>query len=60
MCKRLFCKHKTMTCITNIYGDCINYYGCRSIWECKRCGKRFRSDKLEPSCEVINFKLGKE
>ena len=53
--KRLFCKHKEKFCVTNIHGDWIIYLGCRSVWECKRCGKRFFSGKLDPSCDVVNF-----
>lgn len=57
MFKKLFCKHKEKFCVTNIHGDMINWIGCRSVWECKRCGKRFHSGKLEPSCSIVNFKL---
>lgn len=30
----------------NIYGDEINYAGCRSIWKCKFCSKIKLSDEL--------------
>ena len=54
--KRLFCKHKEKICVTNIYGDFINYLNCRSVWECKNCGKRFRSGQLNKDCEYVNFR----
>lgn len=57
--KRLFCKHNEKVCITNIYGDLINDWNCRSVWECKKCGKMFRSDELEESCDVVNFVMKK-
>lgn len=59
MFKKLFCKHKEKFCVTNIHGDFINYLACRSVWECKECGKRFFSNKLEPSCDVVNFTIKK-
>lgn len=55
--KRLFCKHKEKVCITNIYGAVILDYNCRSIWKCKNCGKMFKSDELEESCDVVNFDM---
>ena len=55
--KQLFCRHKNKICITNIYGDCINIFGCRSIWKCVKCNKRFRSDKLNEDCKIINFTI---
>ena len=57
MWKKLFCRHEHKTCITNIYGDMINDLMCRSVWKCERCDKSFFSDKVEPSCEVVNFTL---
>ena len=53
---RLFCKHKEKFCVTNIYGDWINSLNCRSVWECKKCGKRFRMSQLCSDCEYVNFK----
>ena len=57
MFKKLFCKHKKKTCITNIYGDIRNHTDCCSVWKCERCNKIFLSDELEPSCKVVNFTL---
>ena len=54
--KRLFCKHEEKFCVTNIHGDMINHLNCRSIWECKKCGKRFKSNKLDTDCKYVNFK----
>lgn len=53
--KRLKCKHNNLTTITNIYGDAINYYNCRSIKLCKDCGKLIRSNELDDKCNVVNF-----
>lgn len=43
MFKRLFCKHKNMTFVRNIYGDEINRISLkhiyRSEWRCNDCGK---------------------
>ena len=55
--KRLFCKHKSKKCITNIYGDMINDLNCRSVWECEKCGKLFFSSELNQNCKVINFNI---
>jgi ribosomal protein L37AE/L43A len=54
--KRLFCKHEEKFCVTNIHGDMINHLNCRSIWECKKCGKQFKSNKLDTDCKYVNFK----
>lgn len=54
--KRLFCKHKEKTCITNIHGDWINIYNCRSIWKCKKCKKLIKSNELVKDCKFVNFK----
>ncbi len=54
--KRLFCKHEEKFCVTNIHGDMINHLNCRSIWECKKCGKRFKNNKLDIDCKYVNFK----
>ena len=54
--KRLFCKHEEKFCVTTIHGDVINHLNCRSIWECKNCGKQFNSNKLVPDCKYVNFK----
>lgn len=39
--KRLTCTHEDLYTITNVYGDPINFYDCRSIKQCKNCGKFF-------------------
>ena len=39
--KRLTCTHEDLYTITNVYGDPINMYDCRSIKQCKNCGKIF-------------------
>lgn len=54
--KRLRCKHEDKKCITNIHGDLRNIYKCCSIWECENCGKWFRVDKVEPTCNYSNFR----
>lgn len=39
----MFCKHKNLKFIRNIYGDEINYISLkmiyRSEWKCKDCGR---------------------
>jgi len=36
--KWLFCRHKKLTFVRNIYGDEINAAGgCRSWWKCDNC-----------------------
>lgn len=43
----LFCSHKQLEFVENIYGDQINiHHGKRSIWKCKRCGKLINKDEL--------------
>lgn len=51
--KRLFCKHKYET-ITNIHGDWINIYGCRSMKKCVYCGKVIKSEILDKNCNKVN------
>lgn len=55
MFRRLFCRHKRISCISNFYGDAINDMNCRSLWECDRCKKLFMSDNLCSDCKYINF-----
>lgn len=60
MFKKLFCKHKNIRCLTNLYGDFINCHStaskiCRSVWLCKDCGKVIKKERLEPSCKTVNF-----
>lgn len=55
--RRLFCKHHNQKCITNIYGDLINDYDCRSIWKCLNCGQLIKSDELCKDCKTINFTM---
>ena len=57
--KRPLCKHEEQYCVTNIYGDMINSLDCRSVWECQKCGKRFRKDILDPNCTIVNFHIDK-
>lgn len=54
--KKLFCVHSEKECITNLHGDYINHYNCRSIYRCNKCGKQFKSMQLNSSCEYVNFK----
>jgi hypothetical protein len=35
----LFCTHKLLFFWRNIYGDEINTWDARSVWECFYCGK---------------------
>lgn len=50
--KSLFCKHKYIVFVRNIYGDEIDKislkYIFRSKWRCKCCGKIVYKDKLYP------------
>ena len=55
--KQIFCRHKEITCITNLHGDLINIYECRSLWECKRCKKVIKSKELNKQCKYVNFHL---
>lgn len=57
--KRLRCKHVNKKCLTNIYGDIINDFNCRSIYVCKDCGKYIPSNKLDKNCKIINFYIEK-
>lgn len=57
MFKKLFCKHKRIHCVTNIYGDMRNDFNACSIWVCDKCGKNFLSDDLSQNCELVNFTL---
>jgi len=43
--KRLACNHK-YEFKENVGGDMINYLNCRSIFECKYCGKIKYCDNL--------------
>lgn len=54
MCKR--CKHKNQRCITNIYGDAINEFNCRSVWVCLDCGSWIYKDELDANCKCVNFR----
>lgn len=57
--KRLLCRHEHKTCVTNFYGDMINRISLRKVyrsaWRCEDCGKIIYSEKLEPSCKVVNW-----
>ena len=55
--RQVFCKHKKKVCVSNIHRDLINDIYCYSVWKCERCGKIFLKDELEPTCNVVNFKL---
>ena len=44
MFKELFCRHKDLEFLGNVYGDLIDVVSTlkhinRSAWRCKRCGK---------------------
>ena len=59
--KKLFCKHKNQTCVTNLYGDLIYVYStrktiARSIWKCEDCNKEIIKSTLEFSCNISNFR----
>lgn len=43
---KLFCKHKNITFLRNVYGDEINYINARSIWVCKDCNRTIRKNEL--------------
>lgn len=58
--KRIKCKHNNIQTITNLYGDAIIYYNCRSIKICKDCGKIIKSETLDKNCNVINFEPKEE
>lgn len=52
--KRLTCTHEDLYTITNVYGDPINFYDCRSIKQCKNCGKFFYHQFLDRECDRSN------
>ena len=52
--KRLICTHEDLYTITNVYGDPINFYDCRSIKQCKNCGKFFYHQFLDRECDRAN------
>lgn len=59
--KQLFCRHKELHCLTNIYGDYINIISTRSkiyrsIRQCTKCGKIIYSEKLDKTCKIVNWK----
>jgi predicted RNA-binding protein YlxR (DUF448 family) len=60
--KQRHCKHEHVRCITNFYGDMINYMSThhhgivRSVYICKDCDKILYSSKLNKSCHYSNFK----
>lgn len=47
------CKHENIQTITNIYGDPINMFGCRSLSNCIDCGKIFKGG-LDLNCKKGN------
>ena len=51
--RRLFCRHRDLVFVRNIYGDEIVHSGRfkRSWWQCQRCGARKSKPELhkEPS-----------
>lgn len=53
MLKKLFCRHKNIEFLGNIYGDLINTVSSfnrtnRSAWICKDCGKIIFSEEFGP------------
>ena len=51
--KRLFCKHKNLEFLGNVYGDLIHTVSTwrrinRSAWLCKDCGKIIFSEDFGP------------
>lgn len=57
MFRKLFCKHKRIHCITNLFGDMRNDFNCCSVWACDKCGKMFLSDDFSQNCDLINFTI---
>lgn len=55
--KRLFCSHR-IKFLRDIYGDSINHYDARSIYECEKCGKIFKSNELGNEAKI--FKLERD
>lgn len=56
------CDNHEYETITNLYGDCINFYShgkktVRSIRKCKHCGKTMYSQYIDPECDIVNFNL---
>ena len=49
--KRLFCRHYKVEFVSNVYGDQINYFNCRSFWKCVKCGEYVKSQQLHISGE---------
>jgi ribosomal protein L37AE/L43A len=46
--KQLFCNHH-WEWKHNVYGDAINYFNCRSIWKCDKCGVYGTGKSLMPN-----------
>ena len=57
--KAIFCRHKELHFIGNIYGDLINECGGnRSAWKCKKCGWLvFKPDLVENTAKSFNVYL---
>ena len=53
--KRLFCRHKHTKTITNISGDYLYFYKCRSIKLCPECGKIIKDQNPDRNCKICNF-----
>lgn len=52
--QRIRCKHDNLYTVTNVYGDSINMYDCRSIRQCKNCGKKIFHNSLDTKCNRVN------
>lgn len=44
--QRLTCKHPAYFFVCNIYGDAINFYHARSVWDCPLCEKQILHYRL--------------
>lgn len=53
----LFCKHKELEFVQNLYGNESKRFGGNSLWKCKHCGKLIVSQTLryEPKKPAVLF-----
>ena len=53
---RLFCFHNYNT-VTNLVGEMMNLYECKSIKRCSKCGKFLYLNNIDDNCYIFNFDL---
>lgn len=52
--KSIFCNHRIVFS-RNIFGDEINKMNARSVFLCKKCGRKFLSDKLIDEDSIYRY-----